>query len=113
MVPSVLPSLWRACTPVTTAERPAKSPSADPGGKRPACRAQAGRRWRARGWPGGASGPRAFGFGGAIGSATRPAAGTKINIDTLANFGLGTLRASSVADIARLHRAGRLAMPAS
>ena len=60
----------------------------------------------------GASGPRAFGFGGAIGSAIRPAAGTKINIDTLANFGLGTLRASSVADIARLHRAGRLAMPA-
>lgn len=50
-----------------------------------------------------ASGPRAFGFGGAIGSATRPAAGTKINIDTLANFGLGTLRASSVTDIARLH----------
>jgi len=51
----------------------------------------------------GANGPRAFGFGGAIGSATRPAAGTKINIDTLANLGLGTLRASSVTDIARLH----------
>jgi ABC-type antimicrobial peptide transport system permease subunit len=50
-----------------------------------------------------AGGPPAFGFRGAIGSRTRPAAGTKINIDTLSNLGLGTLTASSATAIARLH----------
>ncbi len=50
-----------------------------------------------------AGGPSAFGFRGAIGSRTRPAAGTKINIDTLSNLGLGTLTASSATAIARLH----------
>jgi ABC-type antimicrobial peptide transport system permease subunit len=49
-----------------------------------------------------AGGPRSFGFGGAIGSRTRPAAGTKIDIDNLGNVGLGTLSSSSVTAIARL-----------
>ena len=48
-------------------------------------------------------GPRSFGFGGATGTRTRPAAGTKIDIDTLSNFGLGTLSSSSVTAISRLH----------
>jgi ABC-type lipoprotein release transport system permease subunit len=51
----------------------------------------------------GAGGPRSFGFGGATGTRTRPAAGTKIDIDTLSNFGLGTLSSSSVTAISRLH----------
>src|ERR1700685_2192003 len=50
-----------------------------------------------------AGGPRSFGFGGATGTTTRPAAGTKIDIDTLSNFGLGTLSSSSVSAISRLH----------
>ena len=50
-----------------------------------------------------AGGPRSFGFGGATGTRTRPAAGTKIDIDTLSNFGLGTLSSSSVTAISRLH----------
>ena len=50
-----------------------------------------------------AGGPRSFGFGGATGTRTRPAAGTKIDIDTLSNLGLGTLSSSSVTAISRLH----------
>jgi ABC-type lipoprotein release transport system permease subunit len=50
-----------------------------------------------------AGGPRSFGFGGATGTRTRPAAGTKIDIDTLSNFGLGTLSSSSVTAISGLH----------
>jgi ABC-type lipoprotein release transport system permease subunit len=47
-------------------------------------------------------GPRPFTFRGAIGSRGRPAAGTKINVDTLQNFGLGALRSSSVTAISLL-----------
>src|ERR1022692_677422 len=50
-----------------------------------------------------AGGPRAFGFGGATGTKTRHAAGPNIDIDTLSNFGLGTLSSSSVTAISRLH----------
>jgi ABC-type antimicrobial peptide transport system permease subunit len=49
-----------------------------------------------------AGGPRSFGFRGATGTSTRPAAGTKIDIDTLGNFGLGTLSSSSVTAISGL-----------
>ena len=48
-------------------------------------------------------GPPSFGFRGATGSRTRPAAGTKIDIDTLGNFGLGTLSSGSVTSVSRLH----------
>ena len=50
----------------------------------------------------GAGGARSFGFGGAIGSRTRPAAGTKIDADTLRNFGLGTLSSASVTSVSKL-----------
>jgi putative ABC transport system permease protein len=43
-----------------------------------------------------------FAFGG-NGTGTRPAAGTKINIDTLRNRGLGTIATTSVTSLARLH----------
>jgi putative ABC transport system permease protein len=48
-------------------------------------------------------GPRSFGFHGATGTGTRPAAGTKIDIDTLGNFGLGTLSQDSVTTVSSLH----------
>ena len=44
-----------------------------------------------------------FGFRGRVGSRSRPAAGTKIDIDNLTSAGLGTLSAASVASIAKLH----------
>ena len=47
--------------------------------------------------------PGPFGFHGQVGSKSRPAAGTKINIDNLTSAGLGTLTTSSVASIAKLH----------
>ncbi len=47
--------------------------------------------------------PGPFAFHGKVGSRTRPAAGTKIDIDTLTSAGLGTLSASSVASVAKLH----------
>jgi ABC-type lipoprotein release transport system permease subunit len=47
--------------------------------------------------------PAPFGFHGQVGSKSRPAAGTKINIDNLTSAGLGTLTTSSVASIAKLH----------
>src|ERR1700684_3675594 len=50
-----------------------------------------------------AGGPRSFGFRGTTGTRTRPAAGTKIDIETLSNFGLGTLSSSSVTAISGLH----------
>ena len=50
-----------------------------------------------------AGGPRSFGFRGTTGSRTRPAPGTKIDIDTLGNFGLGTLSSASVTTVSRLH----------
>ena len=50
-----------------------------------------------------AGGPRSFGFRGTTGSRTRPAPGTKIDIDTLGNFGLGTLSSESVTTVSRLH----------
>ena len=50
-----------------------------------------------------AGGPRSFGFGGRTGTGARPAPGTKIDVDTLGNFGLGTLSSVSVTAISRLH----------
>src|ERR1700677_4676878 len=39
----------------------------------------------------GSGAPGSFGFRGQVGTRTRPAAGTKIDVDTLRGFGLGTL----------------------
>jgi ABC-type lipoprotein release transport system permease subunit len=50
-----------------------------------------------------AGGPPSFGFRGTTGSRTRPAPGTKIDIDTLGNLGLGTLSSESVTAVSRLH----------
>jgi putative ABC transport system permease protein len=47
-------------------------------------------------------GPGSFGFGGAFGTAKRPAAGTKINVDTLRGGGLGTLTDADLAKVAKL-----------
>jgi ABC-type lipoprotein release transport system permease subunit len=49
-----------------------------------------------------AGGAPSFGFRGATGTRTRPAAGTTIDIDTLRNLGLGTLGSSSVTSVAKL-----------
>ena len=46
--------------------------------------------------------PRSFGFGGAFGTAKRPAAGTKIDVDTLRGGGLGTMTDANVAKVAKL-----------
>ncbi|MFI5067406.1 MAG: hypothetical protein ACHP9Z_25965, partial [Streptosporangiales bacterium] len=45
-----------------------------------------------------------FGFsaGGNVGTRTRPAAGSKIHIDNLTAFGLGSLAATNVTEVARL-----------
>src|ERR1700760_4713602 len=51
----------------------------------------------------GSGGPVGFGFRGQIGNRTRPAAGTKIDVDRLTSIGLGTLTASSVTHIDQLH----------
>jgi len=48
------------------------------------------------------SGPGSFGFRGAIGSGTRPAPGTKIDVDVLRGFGLGTLSSESVTSVSQL-----------
>ena len=47
--------------------------------------------------------PGPFGFRGSTGTQNRPAAGTKIDIDTLRGFGLGTISAASVHTVSRLH----------
>jgi ABC-type lipoprotein release transport system permease subunit len=55
----------------------------------------------------GSGGPAGLGFRGRVGSQSRPASGTKINIDNLTSIGRGTLAASSVSSIATLrHVAG-------
>ena len=55
----------------------------------------------------GTGGPAGFGFRGRLGSRSRPAAGTKIDIDNLTSVGQGTLAASSVTSIGNLdHVAG-------
>ncbi|MGP8000432.1 MAG: ABC transporter permease [Streptosporangiaceae bacterium] len=51
----------------------------------------------------GSGGPFGFGFRGRVGSGTRPAAGTKINVNRLVSFNLGSLSSSAVTSIARLH----------
>ena len=51
----------------------------------------------------GSGGPAGFGFRGRVGSRTRPASGTKIDIDNLTSIGQGTLSASSVTSIGKLH----------
>jgi ABC-type lipoprotein release transport system permease subunit len=51
----------------------------------------------------GSGGPVGFGFRGQIGNRTRPAAGTKIDVDRLTSIGQGTLAASSVTRIGQLH----------
>jgi putative ABC transport system permease protein len=50
----------------------------------------------------GSGAPGSFGFRGSTGTRTRPAAGTKININNLRAFGSGTIAASSVSKIATL-----------
>jgi putative ABC transport system permease protein len=47
--------------------------------------------------------PGSFGFRGRTGTKTRPAAGTKIDINNLTSAGLGSLTSTSVASIAKLH----------
>jgi putative ABC transport system permease protein len=51
----------------------------------------------------GSGGPTGFGFRGQVGSRTRPASGTKIDIDNLTSIGQGTLSAASVTSIGQLH----------
>jgi ABC-type lipoprotein release transport system permease subunit len=46
--------------------------------------------------------PGSFGFRGAFGTGQLPAAGTKINVDTLHGAGLGTMTAANVAGVAKL-----------
>jgi putative ABC transport system permease protein len=50
----------------------------------------------------GSGGPTGFGFRGRVGNQTRPAAGTKIDIDNLTSIGQGTLAAPSVTSIGKL-----------
>jgi ABC-type lipoprotein release transport system permease subunit len=50
----------------------------------------------------GSGAPGAFGFRGQTGTQTRPAAGTSIDIDTLAARGTGTIAASAVTKVAHL-----------
>ncbi|HUZ24105.1 MAG TPA: ABC transporter permease [Streptosporangiaceae bacterium] len=50
----------------------------------------------------GSGAPGAFGFRGSTGTRTRPAAGTKIDIDTLSNVGLGAISNSAVTAVSRL-----------
>jgi putative ABC transport system permease protein len=51
----------------------------------------------------GSGGPTGFGFRGRVGTRTRPAAGTKIDIDNLTSIGQGTLSSASVTSIGQLH----------
>ena len=51
----------------------------------------------------GSGGPAGFGFRGRVGNRTRPAAGTKIDIDNLTSIGQGTLSSASVTSIGQLH----------
>jgi ABC-type antimicrobial peptide transport system permease subunit len=51
----------------------------------------------------GSGSPRRFNFRGNTGTRTRPAAGTKIDIDNLSNLGLGTLTSATVTSIAGMH----------
>jgi ABC-type antimicrobial peptide transport system permease subunit len=51
----------------------------------------------------GSGGPAGFGFRGRVGTGSRPASGTKINISNLTSVGQGTLAASSVTSIGKLH----------
>jgi ABC-type lipoprotein release transport system permease subunit len=46
--------------------------------------------------------PGSFGFRGAFGTGSRPAAGTKIDIDTLRGGGLGTMTSANLATVAKL-----------
>jgi ABC-type lipoprotein release transport system permease subunit len=50
----------------------------------------------------GSGAPGSFGFRGQAGTGSRPAAGAKINIDTLRNLGLGTISSSSVTKVSQL-----------
>jgi ABC-type lipoprotein release transport system permease subunit len=50
----------------------------------------------------GSGAPGAFGFRGQAGTGSKPAAGTKISIDTLRNLGLGTISSSSVTKVSHL-----------
>src|SRR5579862_6938278 len=47
----------------------------------------------------GSGAPGSFGFRGQTGTRTRPAVGTKINVNNLRAFGSGTIAASSVSKI--------------
>jgi ABC-type lipoprotein release transport system permease subunit len=46
--------------------------------------------------------PGSFGFRGSFGTGSRPAAGTKIDVDTLRNQGLGTLTDTNLATVSKL-----------
>src|SRR5882757_2120024 len=61
----------------------------------------------------GSGGPAGFGFRGRVGSQSRPASGTKINIDNLTSIGQGTLSATSVSSIGKLHNVAGAAGPLS
>jgi putative ABC transport system permease protein len=50
----------------------------------------------------GSGGPGSFGFQGALGSQQRPAAGTKIDVDSLRSLGLGTLTDTNVSSVSKL-----------
>ncbi len=51
----------------------------------------------------GSGGPTGFGFRGRVGSRSRPASGTKIDVDRLTSIGQGTLSSASVTSIGKLH----------
>jgi ABC-type antimicrobial peptide transport system permease subunit len=51
----------------------------------------------------GSGGPLGFGFRGQIGNGKQAAAGAKINVNRLVNFGLGTISSSSVSSISKMH----------
>jgi ABC-type lipoprotein release transport system permease subunit len=51
----------------------------------------------------GSGGPAGFGFRGRVGTGSQPASGTKINISNLTSVGQGTLAATSVTSLGKLH----------
>jgi ABC-type lipoprotein release transport system permease subunit len=51
----------------------------------------------------GSGGGFGFAAGGNIGSSTRPAAGSKIHLDNLVGFGLGTITTTNVSSVSRLN----------
>src|SRR5262249_4474909 len=52
--------------------------------------------------PSAGSGPGPFGFRGGVGTQQRPAAGTRINVDSLQSVGHGAMKQTAVTDVADL-----------